>query len=179
VKGKKAAPKKTCGDFGGVTSDGKACPLKVSKKGRCRHHSEERNATTQAIKERVVALLSEGKHFSTAAVLVGIDATTIWRWRRADPDFDAKVKPLMLENDEDRVSLVEETLFERIVAGKAAPAEVIFWLKNRCPQRWKDKVSAELLDDKGNPQKIGLPVLQAVLSRVEEAESAERAAGGH
>jgi Helix-turn-helix of insertion element transposase len=163
-----------CADFGGAASDGTPCRKRV-KDSRCPAHTTAADATLQANKRRAVELLRAGHFLTEVATSLEVDPATLWRWRQADPEFDDAVAALADANDAARTQQVEETMFARIVAGTASAAETIFWLKNRAPGRWKDKISAELLDENGKPQRLTLAAVQQVLVRVEEA----RAAHGH
>jgi hypothetical protein len=127
-----------CADFGGKGHDGTPCHAPV-KSTPCRFHTHAADAALQAKKTRCVELLSEGRFIREVARELDVHEVTLLRWRHADPEFAATVMALAAENDESRTQIVEETMYARIIAGKAHPAETIFWLKNRAPGRWKDK----------------------------------------
>ena len=81
----------------------------------------------------------EGIHSMQAAALAaGTTRTTIWRWRRTDPEFDRAVTALTSIVDVQRTLQVEEMLYKRITDGEASTGEIVFWLCNRAPKRWKD-----------------------------------------
>jgi hypothetical protein len=73
----------------------------------------------------------------SAANSIGREPITIWRWRRADPGFDAEVLSAVEDSDSVRVGMVEDSYFARLVSGNVSAAEVIFYLANRAPERWK------------------------------------------
>lgn len=147
----------TCGDHGGRTAKGKPCPRKEGwgtdqSEGRCKDHNEENDLRIKDIKNTFLQELSDPhKSMAEAAMLAGVDYVTIWLWRKADPEFSKAVQNTLNEIDEKRLSLVEDSLFTRIVAGKAAAAETLFWLMNRAPDRWEDKRSFKHSLENGDP----------------------------
>ena len=92
----------------------------------------------------------------------GIGTTTLYRWKSEHPEFREALKEAKVEAD----SRVEESLYHRAV-GYSHDAEkvfqfqgaivrapyrehyppdttaAIFWLKNRQPERWRDKQEVE------------------------------------
>lgn len=98
----------------------------------------EHDAKVQADKKAFLEELSKGTvAMNAAAQKVGRDQATIWRWRKADAEFDAAVVAARDTSDDVRVAMAEDSLFARIVSGKASPAETIFFLVNRGKGRWR------------------------------------------
>lgn len=85
--------------------------------------------------EDALNLLRQGQSMIATAKAIGIDPCTLYEWMKKDPDFEAQVDAIR----DSRHIMVEETLYGRILSGKCSPAEIIFYLKNRAPKRWKDK----------------------------------------
>lgn len=147
-KGPTSAPRApTCGDLGGLGLQDGPCTRDAGwgtdhrGQGRCRDHDEAAEAARQALKSRFVEEFRTGRvSRQKAAEMIGVGATQVWRWRQADPAFEEAVKEAEQESDRHRVGMVEDSMFARIVAGKASPAETIFFLKNRAPDRWRDRV---------------------------------------
>ncbi len=168
--GKRARRIKTSGSFGGRTAAGKPCPrvagwgVRGRGDGRCRDHTPRADAKLHANKKKLLEL------YRTASVSLkeaaqracGVDQSTIWRWRQADPEFDAEVNKAISMVDEIRYVAVEDATFNQIVRGEAAPAVVIFWLKNRAPHRWRDRVHQELTGPAGAPL-IPLEVIRSIV----------------
>jgi hypothetical protein len=112
--------------------------------GRCAEHDAAADARAQEQKKAFLERLRTGEvAMKSAAAAVGVDQSTIWRWRQEDEAFDAAVLTARASADAIRVGMVEDSLFRRIVLGEAAAAEVIFWLKNRAPDRWRDRQHIE------------------------------------
>ena len=109
-----------------------------------------------------------------------VSVVTVWRWKNSFPDFCSALKRGKEIADE----LVEQSLFRRatgyshdavkIMQDKGAPVVVpyvehhppdttaaIFWLKNRKPEQWRDKVQQELTGANGAPL---VPILNVRLS---------------
>lgn len=85
------------------------------------------------------------------ATACGIDPSTLWHYRQDDQAFDEAFAAAMDEADAFRVKMVEDSLFKRICTDKINPAESIFFLKNRDPDRWKDKQTREFTGRDGSP----------------------------
>ena len=137
---------KTCSDFGGKKHDGTPCTrpagwgVKGTNTGPCKNHcqaeAEKQNAIKAAFLEKIQDPLMSKEW---AAIHCGSSVTAIWRMRQADPEFDAEITRIHKANDPLRLEAVEDSLFCRIVEGKAAASETLFWLMNRAPDRWQDK----------------------------------------
>ena len=134
----------TCGDLGGLGLQGQPCVREAGwgtphrGKGRCQDHDEAAEAARQELKRRFVEDFRSGRvSREKAAQNIDVGATQVWRWQVADPAFAAAVKEAEQESDRHRVAMVEDSMFARIVAGKASPAETIFFLVNRGQGRWR------------------------------------------
>jgi hypothetical protein len=113
--------------------------------------------------------LGEGRHLHEAAREIKRDPATIWKWRQADSAFDAQVRRYCEDNEDARVAAVEETLYCRIVGGKAAGTEIIFYLTNRARTRWRNKHSREQLGRTGHPgDQVPLAQLHAIAAKLDE-----------
>lgn len=109
------------------------------------------------------------------AEMFGVNPDTIVEWRKVHPEFSESVRAGKLVAD----AKVAKALFERATgyqhdavkifmpAGATAPvyapyvehfapdtAALQFWLKNRQPEIWRDKVSAELTGADGGPLQV-------------------------
>lgn len=112
----------------------------------------ELEAKKKAAQEKFVEVYAQGEHtLAGAAEEAGVSTSTIWRMRAADPEFDAKVLLVLKDLDGLRVQLVEDSLFQRLQEGKASAAEVIFFLCNRDPKRWRSVQRVEHTGAGGGP----------------------------
>jgi len=152
---KRPPQKKTCGDYGGKRADGTPCTRPAGwgmgkNTGRCRDHSDAAHAKMQSRKKRFLELLESGAYATnTAAKNVGVNHSTIWRWRQSDPGFDEEYKAALAMRDDIRGEIIEDSFFKRCVEGKGSEQGTMFWLKNRLPERWKDR--KELSGPDGGP----------------------------
>ncbi len=89
-----------------------------------------------------------------------LDASTIYRWRKADLEFDRQVEEAREEADELVATEAEENLAARVIRGEASGTEVIFFLKNRAPRRWRDR--HEFTGAEGTPL-LPVETLQKIL----------------
>lgn len=119
---------------------------------------------SERMQQRILKLAEDGKTIEEIAMYVGISERTLYNWSGRFPDFKAALKDSKSIADE----LVEASLFRRAVGyehkakkiffdakslsvvehdytEKFAPdtSAGIFWLKNRDPERWKDKTEVK------------------------------------
>lgn len=66
---------------------------------------------------------------------IGITTSTLYEWKNKYPDFSEALK----ESKEVADFEVESALFKKAKMGDVTAQ--IFWLKNRKPKQWRDKVS--------------------------------------
>lgn len=71
------------------------------------------------------------------AETIGIDISTLYRWKNRYPEFREALK----ENKEVADARVEQTLYRKALEG--SETSMIFWLKNRKPAEWRDKHDIE------------------------------------
>lgn len=133
----KASPKspRRCHKFGGLTAAGQPCNRRVKDDSPCPSHA---GADLAVLKKRFLKEYgSATRSLVGAARRIGKAAVTIWRWRQDDPAFDGAVESIRNTADEIRVAKVEDSMLARILRGKAAAAETIFYLVNRSAGRWR------------------------------------------
>lgn len=162
----------TCGDVGGMSLTGQPCAYKPGwgtdhpGEGPCKRHDASAAAKQQGLKTRYLELLSPGDKSQRAVCReMGVGAPQVWRWRQADPVFDKAAEEAQGESDAHRVKMVEDSLFARIVDGKASPAETIFFLVNRGKGRWRH---IQTIQHTG-PQGESLIPLSAIRAAMHEA----------
>lgn len=91
--------------------------------------------------EKIVELFEKGKTFRQVCDLVGIHPKTLRIWMKNKAHLRASIKEAKLTADE----LVETSLFQMAMDGDTTAA--IFWLKNRQPERWRDKRDLNITSD--------------------------------
>ena len=146
--GKGYDPDQTCGDFGGRTLAGRPCQQPAGWKsqesddGRCHQHDRAAEAYVAAKKAEVIELLPTTPFLKDVCKTIGLTERAIYDWRQADPKFREAFESIVEVRDKSRAAQVEDKVFERIMADKASPAETIFFLKNRDPDRWKEQFTS-------------------------------------
>lgn len=130
----------TCGDYGGVRSDGDPCTRKAGwgrddvEEGTCKDHTDEKAAKLHADKEEFLELIVGDKgsllSLRAAAQRIGWDQSTVWRWRQEDPEFDRAVEKAKETRDVVRLETLADSSFARAVRGDAAASLEMFWLTN-------------------------------------------------
>lgn len=117
---------------------------------------------SEGIAKEIYRLAKEGKTDAQMADLVGVSETTFNNWKKRYPEFMVSLKESKSVADE----LVETSLFQRACGythketkvfctdGQVTehevnkhyppdPTSMIFWLKNRRPDEWRDKLDGE------------------------------------
>lgn len=122
-----------------------------------------------ALCEKMIQLYEKGKTDQQVADIIGVSRKTINNWKGKHPDFVYALREMKQVAD----SFVEASLFSRAVGFsheeqkvfqyegqivthetvKQYPPDVtaaIFWLKNRQPDRWRDKTEQDIQIDLGD-----------------------------
>ena len=84
--------------------------------------------------DTILASLENGSSQVDACKAAGTTYVTFFSWQRTDKKLKARVEEVL----DSRVLVVEDVCYKRLIMGTASPAEYIFYLKNRAPERWKD-----------------------------------------
>ena len=114
-----------------------------------------KKSTDAKIRAHFIELYATGRYtLAGAADAAGTSTSGIWRARTTDPEFDAQVKVVLQDLDGLRVQLVEDGLFDRLERGEASAAEVIFFLCNREPKRWRSVSRLEHTGGGGGPIRV-------------------------
>lgn len=89
------------------------------------------------IMREIRTLCNKGTRYSAALRQLKVNQQTIENWRNSRPMLEGYFLKVIDSVDERRTDAVEDTLFDRIIKSVASPAEIIFYLANRRPNRWK------------------------------------------
>jgi len=84
------------------------------------------------------ALASFGATDVQIADKLYVDIATLMRWKTKYPDFCEALKQGKVDPDDQ----VEMSLFQSAMSG--VPTSMIFWLKNRRPDRWRDRTEHKI-----------------------------------
>jgi hypothetical protein len=77
--------------------------------------------------------IAKGNTISLACEKAGIVPSTFWLWRKKFPRIANLTDGIIAS----RIQVVEDSLFESCVNGNVTA--MIFFLTNRCPERWADR----------------------------------------
>ena len=142
--------KDLCG--GRTNRTGKPCKRVAVKDGRCGMHGADKEKARSGTKAQILEEMSDGeKTLYGVCGKLGISRSTVYRYMESDDGFDEQLKTIVHRNDKIRVQRVEDTMYQRIVDGKASAAEAIFYLVNRAPGRWKHVNRYEHTGKDGRP----------------------------
>lgn len=91
----------------------------------------------------------EGLNDEEIADKVGITVRTLYRWEKysvtaADGELTHPIKDALKKGKELPDAKVEQSLFNKALSGDVTA--MIFWLKNRRPDKWRDKPEATNVD---------------------------------
>lgn len=106
---------------------------------------------TKKMKKKIIEMLEEGQTLIEIAKALGISRTAIWYARKQDSEFDKQV----VEARDKAVEMVEDALFLKAMSGDTTA--MIFYLKNRAPERWSDRREVSVLADKVGKIIVELP----------------------
>lgn len=89
--------------------------------------------------EAIEAHFAEGLSYESFAGVAGVSKQTLYDWEKAHPEFlDAK------KDHEAKSQLVWERRLSTLArTGEGNATAIIFGLKNRAPDSWRDKVETE------------------------------------
>jgi len=92
-------------------------------------------------RKAILESLKAGSSISQACKAAQVDRTTVWLWRKKSKKFNNKVLAIL----DSRTQVVEDALYKNALNGNIVAQ--IFWLKNRAPDRWKDKYDQNIAGD--------------------------------
>ena len=77
---------------------------------------------------------TQGLYIKDIAAMMGISVTTVYDWMNKNPEIAAAIK----KGRDKSIDMVENALFQSAINGNVTA--MIFYLKNRAPERYKDRV---------------------------------------
>ena len=87
------------------------------------------------VRDKIMALVATGKTDKQIAQEIGVAESTFHLWKQRFPDFSESLRSIKDIQDD----LVESALLANATLFNYTTAQ-IFWLKNRRPREWRDKV---------------------------------------
>ena len=84
--------------------------------------------------DAILESLKNGVNLVNACKAVDIDYVTLYLWQKKDKDLADKINAIR----DSRVLVIEEVFYKKLLEGKGAPLEYIYYFNNRAPARWKN-----------------------------------------
>ena len=84
---------------------------------------------------------TQGLYIKDIAAKMGISVTTVYDWMNKNPEIAAAIK----KGRDKSIDMVENALFKSAINGNVTA--MIFYLKNRAPERYKDRVDKNINTD--------------------------------
>jgi len=97
--------------------------------------------------DEVIAHMSEGYSLESFAGVIGVAASTVWKWNKEIDEFSEAVNI-----GKAKAALIwEKRLAILATTNEGNATATIFALKNRFPDQWRDKQEHELTGANGGP----------------------------
>ena len=84
---------------------------------------------------------TQGLYIKDIAAKMGISVSTVYDWMNKNPKIAAAIK----KGRDKSIDMVENALFKSAINGNVTA--MIFYLKNRAPERYKDRVDNNINTD--------------------------------
>ena len=84
---------------------------------------------------------TQGLYIKDIAAKMGISVTTVYDWMNKNPKIAAAIK----KGRDKSIDMVENALFKSAINGNVTA--MIFYLKNRAPERYKERVDNNINTD--------------------------------
>lgn len=97
--------------------------------------------------ERVVEFLSDGYSLQAFAGEIGVSRSTVYKWMDEHEAFSDAVKIAQAKS----ALAWEKRLRSLSLTGEGNPTAIIFGLKNRASEEWRDVKATELTGKDGGP----------------------------
>lgn len=112
--------------------------VETRKRGRPKKNNVTQPSITDWGTVEKLQLLEEwstqGLYIKDIAAMMGVCVTTVYDWMNKNPEIAAAIK----KGRDKSIDMVENALFNSAINGNVTA--MIFYLKNRAPERYKDRV---------------------------------------
>ena len=119
--------------------------VELRKRGRPKKNNVTQTSITDWGTVEKLQLLEEwstqGLYIKDIAAKMGISVTTVYDWMNKNPKIAAAIK----KGRDKSIDMVENALFKSAINGNVTA--MIFYLKNRAPERYKDRVEKNINTD--------------------------------
>lgn len=118
--------------------------VELGSRGRTQKNVTQPSITDWGTVEKLQLLeewSTQGLYIKDIAAKMGISVTTVYDWMNKNPKIAAAIK----KGRDKSIDLVENALFKSAINGNVTA--MIFYLKNRAPERYKDRVDNNINTD--------------------------------
>ena len=102
--------------------------------------------------QKVEALAAQGLTMKQIALSLGIARSTLYENGKKNPDISDAIKKGRAKG----LATISNALFQAAEGGNITAQ--IFYLKNRCPDKWKDRRDTRVSGDPDNPIPVSIPI---------------------
>ena len=117
---------------------------KVGSRGRTQKNVTQQSITDWGTVEKLQLLeewSTQGLYIKDIAAKMGVSVSTVYDWMNKNPEIAAAIK----KGRDKSIDMVENALFKSAINGNVTA--MIFYLKNRAPERYKDRVDNNINTD--------------------------------
>ena len=118
--------------------------VESGKRGRPKKNVTQPSITDWGTVEKLQLLeewSTQGLYIKEIAAKMGISVSTVYDWMNKNPEIAAAIK----KGRDKSIDMVENALFKSAISGNVTA--MIFYLKNRAPERYKDRVEKNINTD--------------------------------
>lgn len=118
--------------------------VELGSRGRTQKNVTQPSITDWGTVEKLQLLeewSTQGLYIKDIAAKMGISVTTVYDWMNKNPEIAAAIK----KGRDKSIDMVENALFKSAINGNVTA--MIFYLKNRAPERYKDRVDNNINTD--------------------------------
>lgn len=118
--------------------------VELGSRGRTQKNVTQPSITDWGTVEKLQLLeewSTQGLYIKEIAAKMGISVTTVYDWMNKNPKIAAAIK----KGRDKSIDMVENALFKSAINGNVTA--MIFYLKNRAPERYKDRVDNNINTD--------------------------------
>lgn len=142
---------------------------KTTKIAKAKKPQGRPSVFSDIVGRKIIELAGKGRTDKQIAEIIGVHETTVGNWKKSKPDLLWSIKEAKMIADEvveaslfqratgcvvpeEKVTMDRDGVVHKVHSYKAFPPDatsMIFWLKNRQPDKWRDRV--EISTDKSTP----------------------------
>lgn len=115
---------------------------------------------TPNVREAVLASIRRGNFLQVAAAEAGIDDSTLYAWKKNDPDFARDVKQAELVAEAQHINNIKKHSIRNWMCSA-------WWLQRKVPERWVEKTKMELTPSEDAWKSLSR---EEKLARIDEVE---------